>query len=85
MANNSAVIANTADRHKALSLGASNGLSIAAATQVLSLAISSASSTGALSNTDWSRFDAKQDAINNLITGVLTPNHIVKASFAGEL
>ena len=85
VANNSAVIANTADRHKALSLGAPNGLSIVAATQVLSLALSSASSTGALSNTDWNRFNAKQDAINNPITGVLTPNHIAKASSAGEL
>ena len=66
-------------------MGAPNGLSIVAATQVLSLAISSASSTGALSNTDWSRFNAKQDAINNPITGVLTPNHIAKASSAGEL
>lgn len=50
-----------------------NGLSITAA-QVLSLALSSTSTTGALSNTDWNTFNGKQAAGNYItaLTGDVT-------------
>lgn len=46
--------------HNPVTLGTPNGLSLA--TQQLSLALSSGSTTGALSSTDWTAFDAKQPA-----------------------
>lgn len=49
--------------HPAVTIGTANGLSIVALTQVLSLALSSALSTGALSDTDWNTFNDKQDAL----------------------
>lgn len=49
--------------HNPVTLGASaNGLSLA--TQVLSLALASTSTTGALSDTDWNTFNNKQAALN---------------------
>jgi hypothetical protein len=47
--------------HDPVTLGTANGLSLS--TQVLSLGLSSASTTGALSNTDWNTFNNKQDAL----------------------
>jgi hypothetical protein len=59
---NTDVAANTAARHNAVTLGTANGLSLN--TQALSLGLSSASATGALSSTDWSTFNSKQIALN---------------------
>lgn len=56
---NTAVAANTAARHSALSIGTAHGLSLAG--QVLSLAYASAITDGALSAYDWGRFDAMLD------------------------
>ena len=64
---NSDVSANTAARHNAVTLGTANGLSLS--TQVLSLGLSSSSTNGALSSTDWSTFNAKQNAITLTTTG----------------
>lgn len=64
---NSDVAANTAARHSAVTLGTANGLSLA--TQQLSLALSSASTTGALSSSDWSTFNSKQAVLNG--TGIV--------------
>lgn len=47
--------------HNPVTLGTASGLSLS--TQVLSLAVSSASQTGALSSTDWSTFNNKQNAL----------------------
>lgn len=47
--------------HNAVTLGTANGLSLA--TQVLSLALASTSTAGALSSTDWNTFSGKQDAL----------------------
>jgi hypothetical protein len=58
---NTNVAANTAARHNAVTLGTANGLSLS--TQVLSLGLSSSTTTGALSSTDWSTFNAKQSAL----------------------
>jgi hypothetical protein len=58
---NTDVAANTAKRHDAATLGTSNGLSLSG--QVLSLALSGATTNGALSSTDWTRFDGKQGAL----------------------
>ena len=44
-----------------VTLGTANGLSLSG--QILSLGTSSASTTGALSSTDWSTFNAKQNAL----------------------
>lgn len=44
-------------RHNAVTLGTANGLSLS--TQVLSLALASGSTTGALSSTDWTTFNNK--------------------------
>ena len=54
---NSNVAANTAARHNAVTIGTANGLSLS--TQVLSLGLSSSSTTGALSSTDWNTFNGK--------------------------
>ena len=51
-----------ASNHNPITLGTANGLSLA--TQVLSLALASTSTTGALSDTDWDTFNGKQDALN---------------------
>jgi len=64
---NSDVAANTAARHSAVTLGTANGLSLS--TQQLSLGLSSSSTNGALSSTDWSTFNAKQNAITLTTTG----------------
>ena len=59
---NTDVSANTAARHSALTLGVNqNGLSLAG--QVLSLGLASSITNGALSSTDWSTFNAKQNAL----------------------
>lgn len=47
--------------HNPVTLGTANGLSLS--TQVLSLGLSSSSTTGALSSTDWSTFNNKQSAL----------------------
>jgi hypothetical protein len=57
VSNNVDVAANTAARHSAVTIGTANGLSLAS--QVLSLALASASTTGALSSTDWATFNNK--------------------------
>jgi hypothetical protein len=54
---NTNVAANTAARHNAVTIGTANGLSLS--TQVLSLALASTSTTGALSSTDWNTFNNK--------------------------
>jgi hypothetical protein len=59
---NTDVAANTAARHNAVTLGTANGLSLS--TQQLSLGLASAGVTGALSGTDWSTFNSKQQALN---------------------
>lgn len=59
---NANVSANTAARHAAVTLGTANGLSLS--TQQLSLGLASAGVTGALSGTDWSTFNSKQQALN---------------------
>lgn len=50
------VFAMTSDLHSALTIGTANGLSLSG--QELSLGLSSASTNGALSSTDWSRFNS---------------------------
>jgi len=68
---NANVAANTAARHNAVTLGTANGLSLS--TQQLSLGLASAGITGALSGTDWSTFNSKQQALNQpLLLQVLT-------------
>src|SRR3990172_9573409 len=50
--------------HPALSIGSpANGLSVVAATQVLSITLASSLLTGALSSTDWTTFNNKQNAL----------------------
>lgn len=73
---NTNVAANTAARHNAVTLGTANGLSLS--TQALSLALASGSTTGALSSTDWSTFNNKQNALTNPITGTGTTNYLSK-------
>ena len=50
-----------ASNHNPITLGTANGLSLA--TQVLSLALASTSTTGALSDTDWDTFNNKAPAL----------------------
>ena len=73
---NTNVAANTAARHNAVTLGTANGLSLS--TQVLSLALASGSTTGALSSTDWTTFNNKQSALTNPVTGTGTTNYLPK-------
>jgi hypothetical protein len=76
---NTNVAANTAARHNAVTLGTANGLSLS--TQVLSLGLASAGVTGALSGTDWSTFNSKQNALTNPVTGTGTSGQV--AYFTG--
>jgi hypothetical protein len=73
---NTDVAANTAARHNAVTIGTANGLSLS--TQVLSLALASGSTTGALSSTDWTTFNNKQSALTNPVTGTGTTNYLPK-------
>jgi hypothetical protein len=76
---NTNVAANTAARHNAVTLGTANGLSLS--TQVLSLGLASAGVTGALSGTDWTTFNGKQNALTNPVTGTGTSGQV--AYFTG--
>lgn len=58
--------------HDPVTIGTGNGLSLA--TQALSLAAASAGQTGALTSTDWSTFNGKQDAITGGATSILSAN-----------
>ena len=60
--NSSGTLALTSDLHNAVTIGTANGLSLS--TQVLSLALASSSTTGALSSTDWNTFNGKQAALS---------------------
>jgi hypothetical protein len=58
---NTDVAANTAARHNAVTLGTANGLSLS--TQQLSLQLATSGQNGALSSTDWTTFNSKENAI----------------------
>jgi hypothetical protein len=75
---NANVAANTAARHNAVTLGTANGLSLS--TQVLSLGLSSNSTTGALSSTDWLAFSSKQPAITLTTSGSSGSSTLVGAT-----
>ena len=74
--NSSGTLALTSDLHNAVTIGTANGLSLS--TQVLSLALASTSTTGALSSTDWNTFNGKQNALTNPVTGTGTTNYLSK-------
>jgi hypothetical protein len=80
---NANVAANTAARHNAVTLGTANGLSLS--TQQLSLGLASAGVTGALSGTDWSTFNNKQNALTNPVTGTGTTNYLPKFTGASTI
>lgn len=61
VSSNTDVAANTAARHAAVTLGITNGLSISG--QQISLSTASSSTSGALTSTDWSTFNGKQNAL----------------------
>jgi hypothetical protein len=71
---NTDVAANTAARHAAVTLGTANGLSLS--TQQLSLGLASSSANGALSSTDWTTFNNKQNALTNPVTGTGTAGQV---------
>jgi hypothetical protein len=60
-------LALTSQLHDAVTLGTANGLSLS--TQVLSLGLASGSANGALSSTDWTTFNNKQNTITLTTTG----------------
>lgn len=80
---NTNVAANTAARHNAVTIGTANGLSLS--TQVLSLGLASSSANGALSSTDWSTFNSKQNALTNPVTGTGTSNYLSKFTGTGTI
>jgi hypothetical protein len=57
-----------------VTLGTSNGLSLSG--QQLSLLVASSTTTGALSASDWSRFDAKIDFSSLSATGNIIYNNL---------
>ena len=69
-------LAITSQLHNAVTLGTANGLSLS--TQVLSLGLASSSTNGALSSTDWTTFNGKQNALTNPVTGTGTSSYIPK-------
>jgi hypothetical protein len=80
---NTNVAANTAARHAAVTLGTANGLSLS--TQQLSLGLASSGVTGALSGTDWTTFNGKQNALTNPVTGTGTTNYLPKFTGASTI
>jgi hypothetical protein len=58
---NTDVAANTAARHNAVTLGVANGLGLSG--QQLSLQLATGSQNGALSSSDWTTFNSKENAI----------------------
>ena len=80
---NTNVAANTAARHNAVTIGTANGLSLS--TQVLSLGLAGASTNGALSSTDWTTFNSKQNALTNPVTGTGTSNYLSKFTGTGTI
>jgi hypothetical protein len=80
---NTDVAANTAARHNAVTLGTANGLSLS--TQQLSLGLASSSANGALSSTDWTTFNNKQNALTNPVTGTGTTNYLPKFTGASTI
>ena len=70
VANNTTVAANTSARHAIVTIGTANGLSLS--TQALSLAAATSGTAGALTSTDWSTFNAKQDALYHGIEAYTT-------------
>ena len=62
--------------HDAVTIGTANGLSLSG--QVLSLGLASGSANGALSSTDWTTFNNKQNALTNPVTGTGTTNYLPK-------
>ena len=81
--NSSGTFALTSDLHNAVTIGTANGLSLS--TQVLSLGLASGSTNGALSSTDWTTFNNKQNALTNPITGTGTTNYHAKFTGSGTL
>lgn len=82
VSSNSNVSANTAARHSAVTLGTANGLSLSA--QMLSLGLSSASSTGALSQADWIIFNSKQAAGSYALTSGANTSGLWPISVSGN-
>jgi hypothetical protein len=78
--NASGTLALTSQLHNAVTIGTANGLSLS--TQVLSLGLASGSANGALSSTDWTTFNNKQNAITNLIDGIVLAGYIPKSTSA---
>jgi hypothetical protein len=73
-------LALTSELHEPITLGTDqNGLSLSG--QVLSLGLASGSANGALSSTDWTTFNNKQNALTNPITGTGTATRL--AFFTG--
>jgi hypothetical protein len=80
--NNDGVIALTSDLHNAVTIGTANGLSLS--TQVLSLGLASSSANGALSSTDWTTFNNKQNTLTNPVTAsTFTANYLSKFTGSG--
>lgn len=65
--------------HNPVTLGTANGLSLS--TQVLSLALASTSTTGALSSTDWNTFNNKQPAGTYVTSLTVTTANGISGSF----
>ena len=77
--NSDGTLALTSQLHNAVTIGTANGLSLS--NQVLSLGLASASANGALSSTDWTTFNNKQNAITNVINGIVTTGYVPKSTF----
>jgi len=59
-----------------VTIGTANGLSLSG--QALSLGLASGSANGALSSTDWTTFNGKQNTLTNPVTGTGTTNYLPK-------
>jgi hypothetical protein len=66
-----------------VTIGTANGLSLSG--QALSLGLASGSANGALSSTDWTTFNNKQNALTNPVTGTGTTNYLPKFTGASTI
>ncbi|MBK5262946.1 MAG: tail fiber domain-containing protein, partial [Peptostreptococcaceae bacterium] len=70
--------------HFFLTLFGSNGLSLDAPNQILSMGLASTSTTGALSSTNWNTFNGKQNAITGAATTIASSDLVASRALISD-
>jgi len=83
VSNNIDVAANTSARHSEVTIGTANGLSLSG--QEISLSKATSTTTGTLSSSDWTSFNAKWDNINDLPKAIPSSGDTTHISTADQI